>query len=86
MSCTMMNYPEDALGEKWYVDQWYYEQKYAIKIGDDIVYKTIKERYPDWYRFYAMFYSETWMRKNDFLKRKVIDGVCISKLNTLVHH
>lgn len=77
LSCTMMNYPEDALGEAWYVKDWYGTQRYAIKSGDGIVYKTIKERHSDWYRFYAMFHSERWMIQNDFLTRNEIEGVYV---------
>lgn len=77
MSCTMMNYPEDALGEDWYVKDWYGTQKYAIKREDDVIFKTIKERCPDWYRFYAMFHSEYWMIKNKLLIKDEIEGVYI---------
>lgn len=77
LSCTMMNYPEDALGEDWYVKDWYGIQKYAIKHGDEIIYKTIKERHPEWYRFYAMFHSEYWMIKHDFLIKDEIEGVYV---------
>lgn len=77
LSCTMMNYPEDALEDKWYVKDWYDMQKYAIKEGEDIIFKTIQERKPEWYRFYAMFYSEYWMIKNQFLIKREIDGVYV---------
>ena len=77
LSCTMMNYPEDALGEEWYVKDWYGTQKYAIRHGDEILLKTIKERHSDWYRFYAMFHSEYWMIRNHFLLRDEIEGVYV---------
>ena len=77
LSCTMMNYPEDALGESWYVKDWYGTQRYAIKHGDEIIFKTIKERHPEWYRFYAMFHSEYWMIKHNFLIRDEIEGVYV---------
>lgn len=77
LSCTMMNYPEDALEENWYVKDWYYEQKYVIKKEGQLIEKTIKERHPEWYRFYAMFNSEYWMKKNGYLSSKEIDGVYI---------
>lgn len=75
LSCTMMNYPEDALGEEWPIKNWYYTQKYAIKVDDEIQIKTIYERYPEWYRFYAMFHSEYWMLKNQFLVRNYVGDV-----------
>lgn len=77
LSCTMMNYPEDALGESWYVKDWYGTQRYAIKHGDEIIFKTIKERHSEWYRFYAMFHSEYWMIKHNFLIRDEIEGVYV---------
>ncbi len=77
LSCTMMNYPEDALGDKWYVKDWYGIQKYAIKQGQDIIFKTIRERKTEWYRFYAMFHSEYWMLKNHFLVKAEPGGVYV---------
>ncbi|MCM1182521.1 MAG: AAC(3) family N-acetyltransferase [Roseburia sp.] len=77
LSCTMMNYPEDALGEDWYVKDWYGVQKYAIKQGNKVILKTIRERDSGWYRFYAMFYSEYWMIKNQFLIRDEIEDVYV---------
>lgn len=77
LSCTMMNYPEDAMGDKWYVKDWYDIQRYAIKQGQDIIFKTIRERKSEWYRFYAMFNSEYWMLKNDFLVKAEIDDVYV---------
>lgn len=77
LSCTMMNYPEDALGDRWYVKDWYGLQKYAIKQEEDIIFKTIRERKPEWYRFYAMFHSEYWMLKNDFLVKAVLGDVYV---------
>ena len=78
MSCTMFNYPEDALGEQWYVKNWYNVQKYKIKRYDgSIVEKTIRERDPEWYRYYAMFYSEVWLKKNSFLRSSYVDGIYV---------
>lgn len=77
LSCTMMNYPEDALGDEWYVKDWYGTQQYAIKCGNEIIYKTIRERYPDWYRFYAMFHSEYWMRNNGYLTKSEVEDIYI---------
>ena len=77
LSCTMMNYPEDALGEEWYVKDWYDEKKYAIKQGDNILFKTIRERNLKWYQFYAMFHSEYWMLQHGFLEKAILDDVYV---------
>lgn len=77
LSCTMMNYPADALGDEWYIKNWHISTNYAIKWGGEIIYKTILEQDPDWYRYYTMYYSEYWMRKNGFLHCTTIDNVYV---------
>lgn len=77
LSCTMMNYPEDALGSEWYVKDWYHTQKYAIQHADQVIFKETRERDPDWYRFYTMFYSEYWMVKHGFLVKNEPDGIYV---------
>ena len=78
MSCTMFNYPEDALGDNWYVKDWYNVQKYRIKKNNgEIIDKTIRERNPEWYRYYAMFSSEVWLKNNGFLKSSYVDGIYV---------
>lgn len=77
LSCTMMNYPEDALGEQWYVDHWYHTQKYVIKSHGELIEKEIRERDSEWYRYYAMFHSEVWLKKNGFLKSREYKGVYV---------
>lgn len=77
LSCTMMNYPEDALEDEWYVKDWYYHQKYIIKKDGELIEKVIRERYPEWYRFYAMFHSEKWLKENNFLISKEFEDVYV---------
>ena len=73
---TFIHYPEDILGESWPIKDFFIEKKFKIiQKNGEVIYKTIKERNPFWYRYFAMFYSGYWFSKNKYLYEYYINGV-----------
>lgn len=82
-SCTIVHYPEDIMGESYPVKNWFKCDKYLIKTGDKVVEKDIYIRKRYWFRYYKMFNTGYWMKKNGYLQEYDIDGAYIGFMDNV---
>lgn len=76
-SCTIVHYPEDIMEEKYPVEGWFKKDLYRIKTEKGIVEKDIYIRRKEWFKYYKMFNTGYWLKKNDYLKEYDVDGAYI---------
>lgn len=73
---TFIHYPEDILEKNWPIKDFFVQEKFKIIEADgQVTYKTIQERDLYWFRYFTMFYTGTWLKKNKYLEEYDVNGV-----------
>jgi aminoglycoside 3-N-acetyltransferase len=77
-SLTMVHVAEDVLDERWPIKNWYENETFYLDYNSKIVERTVRVRRQFWSRFMTLEYRTKWLKSNDLLNEKTIEGVNIA--------
>ena len=79
---TMVHVAEDVLDEAWPINHWYEEKIVSLKENNNILKKKIRVRRQFWSRFMASEFRTAWLKNNNLLTEKKVEGVNIAYVHS----
>jgi aminoglycoside 3-N-acetyltransferase len=81
-SMTMIHVAEDSWESEWPIHNWYRKRPFKIIDGDDVQFKTVRERKPYWSIFFAERTLQKDLIRKRILKQFNVDGMHFELLSS----